>query len=168
MVDRVVEAALTVLECGATLETAPALQAFAWYAGAYQQYHSALPILAERYLDPRLPQSARIARILDHTFGPCYGVDLTQRCRDILWRVKQGLDSLYEVRKVTKRREAVRDEHGNENAMATSSDGVDISVQLSEAELDDIFQSFQTGTYNSGQPFMFGWGDGQQNSQFSM
>jgi hypothetical protein len=105
---------------------------------------------------------------MDHTFGPCYGIDLTQRCRDILWRIKQGLDSLYEVRKVTKPRQPARSENSIDNNNGTASENVEIPVQLSEAELDELFQSFQTGAYQQGESFMFGFGDDQQASNFTM
>ena len=135
---RLVEAAFTTLESGATLENGADLAPFAWYAGAYQQYHTVLLLLTERYKDPLFPNSERISTIINHIFGHCYDVDLTKRCGDILWKIKEGLESFYELRRVTSTHQVESGMHENqdiENVESTQSD--EVQATLSRRELEE-------------------------------
>ncbi|OCK84793.1 hypothetical protein K432DRAFT_94554 [Lepidopterella palustris CBS 459.81] len=101
--DILLTAALTTLETGATLETLPSLNCWAWYASTYQQYSTVLLLLTELYRTPDLPRKDRMVTIIDHIFGHCYGVGVQERCGDLLWAVKENLETFYGMRGVRKR-----------------------------------------------------------------
>lgn len=150
----IIESALTTSESGAALETSASSQQFAWYAGAYQQYQSVLLLLIERYKNPKLKHSDRIQRLTDYIFGPCYGVDLTHRCGQLLWRVKEGLESLYQVQKIptpNKPGSAMRNNQNLDEVLHP--DGFDVQMKLSDVELEDLFNSFQGGSSSAQAPF---------------
>jgi hypothetical protein len=102
--DLLLSAALTTLEIGATLDTLPSLSAWAWYSTTYQQYHAVLLLLTELYRTPDLPRKERMATIIDHIFGHCYGVGVRERCRDLLGQVKENLEAFYVMKGFNKRR----------------------------------------------------------------
>ena len=150
----IIESAITTLESGAALETSASSQQFAWYAGAYQQYDSVLLLLIERYKNPKLKHSDRIQRLIDYIFGPCYGVDLTHRCAQLLWRIKEGLESLYEVQRVPSPNKAGSVIRSNQTLDAlVQHDGFDVNMKLSDVELQDLFNSFQGGASGAQVPF---------------
>jgi hypothetical protein len=102
--DVLLSAALTTLEIGATLDTLPSLSAWAWYSTTYQQYHAVLLLLTELYRTPDLPRKERMATIIDHIFGHCYGVGVRERCSDLLWTVKENLEAFYVMKGFNKKR----------------------------------------------------------------
>jgi hypothetical protein len=55
----------TTLETAVALETLPEVRNWAWYAGAYQQYHAAFLLLMEVYVYPNLKAADRIWACLD-------------------------------------------------------------------------------------------------------
>jgi hypothetical protein len=55
----------TTLETAVALETLPELRNWAWYAGAYQQFHAAFLLLMEIYVYPDLKEADRIWACLD-------------------------------------------------------------------------------------------------------
>ncbi|KAF2128674.1 hypothetical protein P153DRAFT_342673 [Dothidotthia symphoricarpi CBS 119687] len=102
--DVLLTAALTTLEIGATLDTLPSLSPWSWYSTTYQQYHAVLLLLTELYRTPDLPRRERITTIIDHIFGHCYGVDITQRCSDLLFTVKENLEAFYVMKGFNRKR----------------------------------------------------------------
>jgi hypothetical protein len=102
--DVLLSAALTTLEIGATLDTLPSLSAWAWYSTTYQQYHAVLLLLTELYRTPDLARRERMATIIDHIFGHCYGVGVRERCSDLLWTVKENLEQFYVMKGFNKKR----------------------------------------------------------------
>ena len=102
--DVLLTAALTTLEIGATLDTLPSLSSWAWYSTTYQQYHAVLLLLTELYRTPDLPRKERMATIIDHIFGHCYGVGVRERCSDLLWTVKENLEAFYVMKGFNKKR----------------------------------------------------------------
>ena len=56
------------LECAVELETDPAIIKWSWYAGAFQQYHTAILLLMEIYAFPMRKEGDRIWRCLDYIF----------------------------------------------------------------------------------------------------
>ncbi|KAH9859853.1 hypothetical protein IAQ61_011635 [Plenodomus lingam] len=102
--DVLLSAALTTLEIGATLDTLPSLSAWAWYSTTYQQYHAVLLLLTELYRTPDLPRKDRMATIIDHIFGHCYGVGVRERCSDLLWTVKENLEAFYVMKGFNRKR----------------------------------------------------------------
>ncbi|KAF2854109.1 fungal-specific transcription factor domain-containing protein [Plenodomus tracheiphilus IPT5] len=102
--DVLLTAALTTLEIGATLDTLPSLSPWAWYSTTYQQYHAVLLLLTELYRTPDLPRKDRMATIIDHIFGHCYGVGVRERCSDLLWTVKENLEAFYVMKGFSRKR----------------------------------------------------------------
>jgi hypothetical protein len=105
--DVLLSAALTTLEIGATLDTLPSLSSWAWYSTTYQQYHAVLLLLTELYRTPDLPRKERMATIIDHIFGHCYGVGVRERCSDLLWTVKENLEAFYVMKGFNKKRQQI-------------------------------------------------------------
>jgi hypothetical protein len=101
--DVLLSAALTTLEIGATLDTLPSLSAWSWYSTTYQQYHAVLLLLTELYRTPDLVRKERMATIIDHIFGHCYGVGVRERCADLLWTVKENLEAFYVLKGFNKK-----------------------------------------------------------------
>lgn len=159
------KAALTVAESGAAIENTPTLHPFAWYASAYQQYHSVFLLLVEMYRDPSLKDSSRIQKVIDDTFGPCYGMDLAQRCGELLWRIKEGLGLLYHAPKTFRPQEPTLSTHLHDFSTSTI---MDAPMQLSDLDLEDLFNSFQGGHYDANDTAMSGSTGDQRNINFDM
>ena len=142
--DILLRAGLTTLETGATLETLPSLGSWAWYASTYQQYHSVLLLLTELYRNPELPGKDRMFTVIDHVFGHCYSVGVQERCEDLLWTIKDNLETFYGRRgfknnrmKKTQSSRAIEDPYpfGAENGLARLSiqpqsrmEGIDLDI----------------------------------------
>ncbi|KAI9722031.1 MAG: hypothetical protein M1812_001991 [Candelaria pacifica] len=90
--DRLVRSSLEIVESAAALETDPDLAPWAWYAGAYQQYHSLIFLLIELYQTPDLEEADRICAIADYVFGSSSGVSAGQRSGEILRVLKEKLE----------------------------------------------------------------------------
>lgn len=58
----------TSLETAVALETLPEVAHWAWYAGAYQQYHVAFLLLMEIYVYPQMKEADRIWACLDWVY----------------------------------------------------------------------------------------------------
>ncbi|KEF53952.1 uncharacterized protein A1O9_09747 [Exophiala aquamarina CBS 119918] len=93
LTDRVIRSCLDVLETAVTLETDPELSQWAWYAGAYQQYHSILFPLATLHQAPHLPEADRIMAMADHVFGPSPTMSPRDRSQTILRAIKNNMAS---------------------------------------------------------------------------
>jgi hypothetical protein len=63
-----------------------------------------LLLLTELYRTPDLPRKERMATIIDHIFGHCYGVGVRERCSDLLWTVKENLEAFYVMKGFNKKR----------------------------------------------------------------
>lgn len=64
----VIEGGLTQMEAAVIIETKEKFGPWAWYSGAYQQYHSALLLLIEVYAFPMRKDAGRIWKALDYIF----------------------------------------------------------------------------------------------------
>ncbi|EFQ99096.1 hypothetical protein MGYG_02110 [Nannizzia gypsea CBS 118893] len=64
----IITACTQLLEDAIELETAPDLQPWAWYSGAFNQYHVAFLILIEVWAYPMRKEADRIWRCLDYVF----------------------------------------------------------------------------------------------------
>lgn len=87
---------LDLMEAALTLETDPDLAVWSWYAGAYQQYHSILPMLCFVYLDPNIPDAERVMAIVDHIFGQS-SASRSSRAAEILQSVRDNVASFLSV-----------------------------------------------------------------------
>ena len=76
------------------LETDPDLAPWAWYSGAYHQYHSMLFPLSQVCVNPCLPDAERIMAVADYVFGPASSFSNPQkRAVSIMRAVKDNLKS---------------------------------------------------------------------------
>jgi hypothetical protein len=78
---------------GAVLDTDPDVAHWAWYSGAYHQYHSMIWLLIEVYRKPDLPQAASIMSVADHCFGQSSAQTRQIRCAQILRAVRENMAS---------------------------------------------------------------------------
>ncbi|KAI9738797.1 MAG: hypothetical protein M1834_008304 [Cirrosporium novae-zelandiae] len=76
------------LESSMAVETIPELQTWAWYAGAYQQYHVAFLLLAEIFIFPTRKEADRIWACLDYIFEPPLRLTRDQKARLILREIR--------------------------------------------------------------------------------
>ena len=92
-----IQVGLDIIESAISLETDPRLAPWAWYAAAFQQYHSVLPLVMELYQQPEMDQRDRILALVDYIFGPSYGVPTELRTGTILKAVRKNLRSFISV-----------------------------------------------------------------------
>lgn len=91
---------VTSLEAAIALETAPELRAWAWYCGAYQQYHAAFLLLIEIYLYPNRKDADRIWNCLDYIFETDRSLPREEKGRIILTQMKEKTGVYQEMRKM--------------------------------------------------------------------
>ncbi|KAF2496488.1 hypothetical protein BU16DRAFT_561303 [Lophium mytilinum] len=92
--ERFVQCALTIIESGALLETDPDLATWAWYAGAYQQYHSLLALIVDLYQEPDMADRERILAMADHVFGSSEAMSSHERCGMVIRTIRDKLEVL--------------------------------------------------------------------------
>ncbi|KAF2813611.1 uncharacterized protein BDZ99DRAFT_557535 [Mytilinidion resinicola] len=92
--ERYIQSALTIIESGALLETDPDLAPWAWYAGAYQQYHSLFSLLMDLYQDPNMADRERILAMADHVFGSSEAMSSHDRCGMVIRTIRDKLEVL--------------------------------------------------------------------------
>lgn len=88
------------LETAIMLETAPELRPWAWYCGAYQQYHTAFLLLIEIYLYPNRREADRIWKCLDYIFETDRSLPREEKGRIILTQMKEKTGVYQEMRKM--------------------------------------------------------------------
>ena len=64
----VISSSLNLLENAIAIETTPSLAPWAWYSGAFQQYHTALLLLVDNLMHPNDELADRVWACLDHAF----------------------------------------------------------------------------------------------------
>lgn len=96
-----IKSSLTICESAAALETDPDLHPWAWYAGAYQQYHTSVFLLMEILRYPTMPYAERINATLGHVFSRAPNVSTAERNQDILRLLAEGLERMRQARKVS-------------------------------------------------------------------
>jgi hypothetical protein len=78
-------AAIMILEHSQNIEQQPALSNWSWYVGALHQYHTALLILNELYVQPGPPAlEQRAWRVLDFVFDLGPGMSNSEKTRAVL------------------------------------------------------------------------------------
>ncbi|KAF1936018.1 fungal-specific transcription factor domain-containing protein [Clathrospora elynae] len=152
--DVLLTAALTTLEIGATLDTLPSLSSWAWYSTTYQQYHAVLLLLTELYRTPDvLQEKERMATIIDHVFGHCYGVGVRERCGDLLGMVKGNLEAFYLLKGFGRRRgvQGALQQHptmqplGSTFGLASPGPGLGFGLGLKQQGIHSQLQRTPTG-----------------------
>ncbi|SLM35341.1 fungal specific transcription factor domain-containing protein [Lasallia pustulata] len=89
-----------VLEDAMELETSPFLERYAWYAGAYQQYHTALLLVLEVFAYPMRKEADRIWKCLDYVFEVPTHLPRDQKARLILTELRDKMNFYRDVRKI--------------------------------------------------------------------
>lgn len=89
-----------VLEDAIELETSPVLERWAWYAGAYQQYHTALLLVLEVFAHPMRKEADRIWKCLDYVFEVPPHLPRDQKARLILAELRDKLNVYRDIRKI--------------------------------------------------------------------
>jgi hypothetical protein len=95
-------ACLTILEHAMALETVSHIRRWAWYAGAFQQYHSAILLLSEYYAKPHddFTLETRVWRVLDFAFELPPNLDDGEKSRMILHELRDRLEVYQSHRRV--------------------------------------------------------------------
>ena len=88
------------MEDAVSLETDPVLQPWAWYCGAYQQWHTALLLLIEVFAYPMRREADRIWRILDYVFETDPSMTREQKGRAILSTLRDRTGAYRDFRKI--------------------------------------------------------------------
>jgi Fungal specific transcription factor domain len=88
------------MEDAVRLETDPALQPWAWYCGAYQQWHTAFLLLVEIFSFPMRREADRIWRVLDYVFETDPSMTREQKARAILSALRDRTGAYRDVRKI--------------------------------------------------------------------
>ena len=82
------------------LETSPDTRPWAWYAGAFNQYHVAFLLLVEIYAFPLRKEADRIWRVLDYVFEVPPSLSRAQKSHLILTEIRDRIGAYTEARKV--------------------------------------------------------------------
>ena len=88
------------MEDAVRLETDPVLQPWAWYCGAYQQWHTAFLLLTEVYSFPMRREADRIWRVLDYVFETEPSSTRAQKGRAILSGLRDRTGAYRDIRKI--------------------------------------------------------------------
>lgn len=81
------------LEAAVLLETSPDFAPWAWYSGAYHQYHSIIFPLCQLFLEPDLRDGERIMAMVNYVFGPSSTAPKDVRSASILRAIKDNMAS---------------------------------------------------------------------------
>lgn len=88
------------MEDAIRLATDPVLQPWAWYGGAYQQWHTAFLLLVEVYSFPMRREADRIWRILDYVFEMEPSLTREEKGRTILSGLRDRTSAYRDFRKI--------------------------------------------------------------------
>lgn len=92
---------IDIVEVGILLDTDPDLAPWAWYAGAYHQYHSVLIPLVQICQNPELPNAERFLAAMDHVFGPMGPLSSVQgRAATLVGAISDNLASFLAMTRV--------------------------------------------------------------------
>ena len=80
---------LVLVESGQALESEPALEPWAWYAGNWQQYHSSFLLLFDAWFYPTSMEASRIWNALDWAFDCDRSVSRMEKAREIMQTLKE-------------------------------------------------------------------------------
>ena len=88
------------MEDAIRLETEPVLQPWAWYCGAYHQWHTAFLLLVEVFSFPMRREADRIWRIVDYVFETDPSMTREQKGRAILSGLRDRTGAYRDFRKI--------------------------------------------------------------------
>ena len=95
-----IEAGVNQMENAIALETKPELAPWAWYKGAFNQYHSALLLLVEVYAYPMRKDAARIWKCLDYIFDIPPHLSPKQKAELVITDLRDRMEVYHQMRKI--------------------------------------------------------------------
>ncbi|KAK3075610.1 hypothetical protein LTR53_000948 [Teratosphaeriaceae sp. CCFEE 6253] len=95
-----IEAGLTQMENAIALETKPELAQWAWYRGAFNQYHSALLLMVEVYAYPMRKDAPRIWKCLDFIFDIPPHLSPKQKAELVITDLRDRMEVYHQMRKL--------------------------------------------------------------------
>ncbi|KIV80531.1 hypothetical protein PV11_08024 [Exophiala sideris] len=132
-----VRSAVQACESAMSLERIPGLSRWAWYNGAYQQWHMAFLLLSVIYADPDIQEADRVYNIIDYVFEPDLSLSRAMKARTIIAAIRDRTTVYRELRKIgipTSMKYAQADsnlakvaEAGSENARRPSGTSTNVS-----------------------------------------
>lgn len=94
-----VTSAIMILEIGIQLETDPLFHLWAWYCGAYHQFHVALLLASEVYVHPDHVDADRVWPCLDYVFKTDRSLPPERKCLQILGEIVHKTTAYRRLRK---------------------------------------------------------------------
>jgi hypothetical protein len=95
-----IEAGLTQMENAISLETDAELAPWAWYKGAFNQYHSALLLMVEVYAYPMRKDAAKIWKCLDYIFDIPPHLSPKQKAELVITDLRDRMEVYHQMRKL--------------------------------------------------------------------
>ncbi|EMD00124.1 hypothetical protein BAUCODRAFT_119676 [Baudoinia panamericana UAMH 10762] len=95
-----IEAGLMQMETAIKLETSPELAPWAWYRGAFNQYHSALLLMVEVYAYPMRKDAPRIWKCLDYIFDIPPHLSPKQKAELVITDLRDRMEVYHNMRKL--------------------------------------------------------------------
>ncbi|TKA32186.1 hypothetical protein B0A50_01434 [Salinomyces thailandicus] len=95
-----IEAGLTQMENAIALETNAELAPWAWYRGAFNQYHSALLLMVEVYAYPMRKDAAKIWTCLDFIFDIPPHLSPKQKAELVITDLRDRMEVYHQMRKL--------------------------------------------------------------------
>lgn len=95
-----IEAGVGQMENAIALETKPELAPWAWYRGAFNQYHSALLLLVEVYAYPMRKDAARIWKCLDYIFDIPPHLSPKQKAELVITDLRDRMELYHQMRRI--------------------------------------------------------------------
>lgn len=95
-----IEAGLIQMENSIAFETDPAMSAWTWYRGAFNQYHAALLLMVEVYAYPMRREAARLWKCLDYIFEIPPHLAPKQKAELVLTDLRDRMEVYHQMRKL--------------------------------------------------------------------
>ncbi|KAK5132846.1 hypothetical protein LTR08_008562 [Meristemomyces frigidus] len=95
-----IEAGLTQMENAIALETKAELAPWAWYRGAFNQFHSALLLMVEVYAYPMRKDAPRIWKCLDYIFDIPPHLSPKQKAELVITDLRDRMEVYHQMRKL--------------------------------------------------------------------
>ena len=95
-----IEAGVTHMENSIDLEIMPELAPWAWYRGAFNQYHSALLLMVEVYAYPMRKDAAKIWKCLDYVFDIPPHLSPKQKAELVITDLRDRMEVYSQMRKL--------------------------------------------------------------------
>lgn len=95
-----IEAGLAQMETCVEWETSPDLAQWAWYRGAFNQYHAGLLLLVEVYAYPMRKEATRIWKCLDYIFEIPPHLSPKQKAELVLTDLRERMETFHQMRKI--------------------------------------------------------------------